>query len=371
MNAYNINIQDVTSKGMIPVIRKRDILRVRMLSHSEKKGIARGAPDIIATSPSGVQKMLSRSEVVQNYRYLSGKKISLAGWKSSSEYTIYKQDNTPSLAMMIPSNCTVNVNNVMANQSGRKGADYIVALADPSGNPIITTIGIIPSAMFKKMYHIPNNEVIQRNKGKGHKLSVKGPGGEQERGYSRKQRQNQVQNRQQLQRPPVRQSNQINYAKDLNMDTASLDFGDGDMYSTPTQQTSPVKPMRREVQQTRVPTQIQNRTQPVQKQPVQRQPVQRQPVQGQPVQNRQQQQQPQNTYRYIATGRLFNSQMQLVGFIVQNQQGQTKNVTTNQMIGLCEKRLVANIMLARQGEDGKIYLRGNNIRIESLPSYNI
>lgn len=357
MDTYSIDIKDVVNRGMIPVVRKRDILRVRIMSSEEKKGLPRGSPDIVAISPSGTQITMSRSEVVKNYSYLSGKKISLAGWKSSNEYTIFKPDNTQAFAMMVPLNCTTLVNGKEANKSGRKNADYIIVLADDSGEPMMQTLGIIPSAMFKKMYHMPNNDVIQRNKGKGHKLFGKGPGGEEERlpQYNNVQQEpiakiSQVPLKQKFAKQPLKQK-PIDFAGELNLDTSSLDFGDSDMYTENTPQSKMPKHDMNMVTASR--------------------PLRTQPLQTQAQTQQQPQAQQHNEYKYMAIGRLINQSGQLVGFVIQNKQQDTRNITLAQMMGLCEKRLVSNIMVTRQAETGKAYLRGNNIRIESLPSYNI
>ena len=352
MDAYTFNLEDIVAKGMIPVIRRRDILMARVMTREEKSSRERGAPDIAVVTPSGQQMILKRSDITSNYTYLSGRKISLAGWKTSNRYTIFKNDNTRAFAMMIPSNCTITVGEKSANTSGRTNPDYVVALATQDGQIDRSTLGIIPSAMFKKMYHIPNNEIIQRNKGKGHKLFGRGPGGDSERAIQPLETpaNNQLNQRQNVK--PLRQP--LNFAEELNIDTESFDFGDDAIYTqqTPQSKSTDLSGM--------------NITGSLSKSPMQGQ------MQGSQQTSQNQQVNNQSGYgKYVAIGRLVNQSNQLVGFIIQNNEGKTKQINLNQMMNLCSKKLISNIMLTRQSETNKVFLRGNNMRIESLPAYNI
>ena len=61
----------------------------------------------------------------------------------------------------------------------------------------------------------------------------------------------------------------------------------------------------------------------------------------------------------------------LVGFIVQNEIGQTKQVDRVEMMRLCQNRAITNISLARHPQTGTNYLRGNGIKIGDLPPHYI
>lgn len=370
VDAYELKLEDIISHGMIPVIRKRDILRVRVMTADEKRSIQHGAPDMVAVTPSGQQLVLKRSDIRGRYTYLSGKKINLAGWSYSNTYMIIRGDHTRAFAMMIPTNCTVRLGNRMANKSGRSGADYIVALESASGDIDRETLGIIPSALFKKMYTIPNNEVIQRNKGKGHKLFGLGPGGDDERGgeipswFSKNTLRNNIQmpvrNRntselpqsQNIGRPVQPASSTLNFADELGMDTR-LDFGDEDLHK---------QPMSGQLagSGTGVMTGMNSAAANALKRQAQQKYQKPQQPQANQVTN----------YEYIAVGRLVSQQGQLVGFLIQNRSGRQKRLTLNQVINLCKQKKVSNIMLVRQ-ENGRLSLRGNNIQIGNLPSYTV
>lgn len=381
MGPLELKLSDVVERGMIPVIRKREIVRARALSRAEKK--AEYAGDILITEPSGRKRMITRQELLKTYTYLNGKKISLSGWKSDKHYIIGRLDNTNAFAMMVPLNCTANVNGTMVNQSNRKSADYIVALASSNGGIDTSTIGIIPSALFKKMYYIPPNEIITRNKGLGHKLFIGGPGGVDERegrrtpGSYRQQvsmgarqpQPRQVQLRQTLAKTPRPadmggtgsmggQSKETpQFTSELNIDTSNIDFGVtqayGDTRARPTQpqaqrlmqgQGQGAWSKRKMSDYSKTPS---TQTQP---QPGQ---VQRQPA------------------SYLAIGRLVDQSGTVVGFVIQNGKGQTKKVTLSEMKELCGRHLVSNIMIALNPANNSYYLRGNNIRIETLTAYPI
>lgn len=308
MEAYTIELDKILSKGMLPVVRKRDILRARTLSRDEKKDIERGGPDILVTSPSGQKYMMHRAELLKSYTYLDGKKISMAGWSSSREYIVARLDNTNALAMMVPLNCTAEVGGAKANQSKRSAGDYIVGLVDESGSIDKETVGIIPAAMFKKMYYMPPNEVITRNLRGSNKLY------------------NPFGNKVNYSRPQEKPSKTIDFTKQLGLDMDAFDFGDKEIAKQPAKQVN---------------TGNMNMAKPKQE----------------------------SQYKYIATGRLINQSGETIGFIIQNKTGQTKDISKAQMMELCRKKLVSNIMLGVKSDTGTQYLRGNNIRLEMLPTY--
>ena len=69
--------------------------------------------------------------------------------------------------------------------------------------------------------------------------------------------------------------------------------------------------------------------------------------------------------------RQINAQRNLEGFVIQNTRGATRNITKQEMMQLCQRKLVTNVMLSRKEETGKYFLRGNGIRIDMLEQYDI
>lgn len=356
---------------MIPVVRKRDIVRARPLSREEKKAES-GQGDILIIEPSGLKRTITRKELLSRYTYLNGKRIGISGWRSSNEYMIGRLDNTNAYAMMVPLNCTVEIQGLQANNSDRKSADYIVALALPNGGVDPNTIGIIPSALFKKMYYIPPNDIITRNKGKGHKLFGKGPGGMDERDNGDYQlptnrvtmgpRREHIVTKQQAPSARAQQSapkQPMQFSDQLNIDTSQIDFGVEQAYSEPTPQVQGNWSRRRlsDISGSQPSGQVRPSANLQKSQNVQ----QTQP--SQPVQ--------QARAPYTAIGRLMNQGGAVVGFVIQRGDGRTTRITVDQMKEICGKHLVSNVMLTLNPATGGYYLRGNNMRLETLTTYQV
>ena len=317
MEKYMLDIDTILNKGMLPVVRKRDILRARVLSREEKRNLERGAPDIEAVSPSGQKVILSRSELLSKYTYLDGKKISMAGWSSSKEYIIARLDNSQGLAMMVPTNCTATVNGRTANAKNRKHGDYIVCLLDEGGAIDHSTIGIMPASIFRKMYYMPPNDVITKN--------LNSKSGSEYYPDKTTNTHSSVENTPQNKTP--------NFAGALNMN--DMDFGDSDMYAQPQKKPAPTN-MRMAQQKNN--DQVSQSSKPTES-------------------------------KYTASARLVNEMGKTVGFIISAKNGKTMNITNQQMMSLCERHLVGNIKISYRSDTGSKYLSGNNIRIDTLPTY--
>ena len=313
MGVANLDLSKILERGMIPVVRKRNIVKARLLPRSEQG--ANGI-DIILTSPSGVKTSINRKTLISRYTYLNGGKISLAGWRSSKEYTVCALDNTNGLAMLVPLRYKLKVNGRIVNGGKRKVGDYIVVDVGEDGRMIQDTIGVLPSSLFKKMYYIPPNEIINRHS---------------------RHRKSQF-NNQSTASCPATKPNNVKEA---------FDFGDSDIY----------KQHDMHMEKSTI-----NYSKPV---------IDKQQYHSEPKTNQSDNSSIHINYKYIAVGRLINSRGELVGFVIQTKDGKSTNITKEQMINACKKKLVSNIMVATRPENGAIFLRGNNIRIENLPSYRI
>lgn len=159
----NIDIQTIPERAFIPVIRRRNILKAQI---DPGKGVKE---DILIQSPMGDSMNIQRKELIRNYRYLQNKKINLHGWRRDTTYTVYQQDGSQMFAMQVPVNLTATVNGSIANSKQSKSGDYIVCYGGADGKVDKRTAHIIQAKMFHKMFSIPNNEVIQRHRGKHNK----------------------------------------------------------------------------------------------------------------------------------------------------------------------------------------------------------
>lgn len=296
---------DIPSKAFIPVIRRTDIVKARPMNKDERKQYDRGGPDILLLTPTGEQRAITRKELMSNYSYLNGKKITITGWTSKSTYTVAKMDNSTLYAMLIPENCTVSILGKLANKN-RNRRDYIICGTDASGDIDRDNVGVLSNSLFRKMFQIPQHDVIARNLGKGNKTfdisNVK-------------------RNRGQVKSKPVNTSKAMDFGLNTN------EFND----------------LAQEIQQ---------------------QPVKKVGTNMNIVKN------DETIKKLTAVGRLMRNGS-IEGFVVQNNKGETRNVTKKEMMMLCNKKLVDNIMLSTNENTGKYYLRGNGIRIEMLQPYDI
>lgn len=279
MGALKLEFDRIPNKALMPVIRKRDIMKARILARKEKERLQPGSPDVLLVSPLGYRQMLSRREFIREYKHINGRRIQLAGWKGGREYFVMKDDNTPAVALFIPRNCNLSVR-------GKKvtGGSYVVCFRGEQGGIDRNRPYFISRALFRKMFTVLPNEIIERNKGKG--------------------------------------------AKDFRASRA--------------------------------------KTKGRQAEPVARPKVLRNTESRQPVISR-------NTKevdnRFEAIGRIVNSQDKIIGFLIRDPNGMSRQVTKREMVALCERELVKNIIVATREADGVKYLRGNGIRIGELRAF--
>lgn len=296
----------IPDKAFIKVIRKRDIVKARPLNREEKKAGDRGGPDIILIGPTGDRRLITRRELLKNYTYINGKKINIRAWTSKKTYLIGRMDNTEAYALGIPSNWRLNLE---TKRQSRGGKDYLICLAGQDGVINRSEVGVIQSSLFRKMYHIPENEVITRNIGKGNKLFT---------GKSKGLNNN---------------KDRIGIKKEVKYEQSSEHKND------------PFKQLVDEMQSEGLNEQKKLNDSAIKKNTVERK-------------------------KYTAKGRLMSNGM-LVGFIIENSAGEVTEITKQDMIKLCKSKLVDNIVLGKKEANGVYYLRGNGIRIEMLEPYEV
>lgn len=272
-----IYVEQLRKEMFIPVIRKREILKAKILSRAEKEkmDIHNGSNDVMVVSPLGKEELINRKEVINKYVYLNDRRVRLAGWKSSRQYMIARDDNTPAVALMMPSNYYIEINNKKIGKG-----KYIIAYLDDQGNIDINSIGSIDKSLFRKMFYMPNNEMLYKYNGT---KSV---------------------------------------AKELDMNIKK-----GNMQS------------KKEVIQKEKPV---NR-------------ISNKPV----VENKE--------LKYSAIARLVDNTDTLVGFMLKDNLGKYKSVSKKELLILCNNGIVDNIVVATMSDTNKKYLRGNGIKIDSLP----
>ena len=304
--------EEIPNSLFIPVIRKRDIVKARPLSRVEKQERESGSPDIILLSPIGEQRFITRKEMVDKYTYLDGKKINIRGWSSNRTYMVGCMDSTRLFAMLVPLNCTISLKGREANKNTKQG-DYIICLSDIDGGINRESANLISNKMFKKMFSVPENNAITRNIGKGNRMF----------------------NLENTKRKKI-------YNREVkNTDDSILNKDEFYMMANEIQKqpssilTNNILSNKEEVKRDKEEVKSNNSSQ-----------------------------------QYIAIGRLMQNGA-LTGFIVQNSNGATRNVTKQEMMRLCQRKMISNIVLSKKENSNAYYLRGNGIRIDMLQSYDI
>ena len=305
MQTITLTINDIPDKVFIPVVRKRDILKAQIITAVEKANLPKGSSDVRTETPLGHEGLLSRNEIMNNYYYLSGHKISLSGWQTGSKYTLSRNDNTPAFAMMIPLNCVVELNGAI-NKAKNETGQYLVCLSDANGEIDRASASIISKPMFRKMFNVTPHEVISRHKGSGNKILGKNVGN-----------------------TAVESTDTGKMVPRQLLEAVA--HGAGDL---------------RQAHEIAIHTSNQKNNQGVGKEKVQ-------------------------VYRFSAVAKLLNEDNKIVGFVIQDNKGMTKQISKREMLNLCSQKLVDNIILATREPEGSKYLRGNGIKIESLASLHI
>ena len=303
VRTITLTMTDIPDKVFIPVVRKRDIIKARILSSSEKSKLPKGSSDVRVETPLGHEGLLSRTEIMGNYFHLSGHKIVLSGWKTGTDYILTRNDHTPAFAMMIPLNCIVELNGNINKKKNETG-QYLVCLTNEKGEIDRESASLLSRPMFRKMFNVTPNEIIAKHKGSGGKLLGKNVGKTVE--------------------------NENSLPEQINTGNKLLSRNN---IAEPSSQP-PVQPL-----------------------------AQKNKPEGPKVQNQ--------DNKLMAVGKLLNEENKIVGFVIQDSKGMTRQISKREMLNLCSQKLVDNIMLATKDTDGSKYLRGNGIKIESLTTFYI
>lgn len=311
MKKLTLVFDDVPDKAFIPVVRKRDILKARILTASDKAKLTKGSSDVHVESPLGHERLMSRNEIINKYNYLNGHKIKMAGWKTGKEYIIMCNDNTNAAAMMIPINCAMSLGGKMVNVKNKEYGEYVVCMQDSNGKIDRSTASVISRSMFRKMFSILPNNVIEKHAGSGN------------RAFNRK---NDIKNtvKEVSKQPELSKVNTGNRIVPVN-NTERRGLSDS---------------IKGNIDKSK------------------------------PVSNVSSKEAPSNS-KFNAVGKLLNENNKIVGFVIKDNNGMTKQVSKKEMLALCTQKLVGNIVIATKEDSGAKYLRGNGIKIESLAPFYV
>lgn len=226
------------------------------------------------------------------------------GWRDGDQHLLIKQDNTPMFAMQVPRNIIIQTQTRRANNGTNKLLDYIVCYGDQQGNPDIAHILVISNKDFKKMFMMPNNKYIQRNKSR-HTGSILKP---------RHRQHSQLRCNLNASRPVYPNSPASQSQHTVNQRPSIQDQKLTMLSKTPIQ----TRQNNDGIKNIRTP---QHQPQP--------QPQLQSGSQQRPEANPKQ-------YEFYAKARIVR-QNQVVGFLIQRIDGKTKKMTTQEVIQLCRQ----------------------------------
>lgn len=332
--------EQLPDRGFIDAVKIRNICMVRIYSAKYKKANKiESNQDVELIQASGERSMITRKELTQNFVHCNGRRIILRRLRSNYKYYVYNMYNQGEMykVLRIPNNCI----GTLGSKEVKPG-HYIVAKAGQDGTVDKTTLSIVTDKMFRKSFKIPMQAIIMKHMhgNPNQEFGLYNPNRlAQVRGYHK---QNSISN---IERsyPQNRQPRH-----EINMGTGLENIMDEEVN---------LSKINKPVEMPNIGS-IRNTNKPVTQKPI--------------TQNKQQSTTTENNtklgYKYTITHRIISSVNKgMVGFVVKEiSSGKSKQLTTQQVMQLCEKRLVDNVMLVTK-ESGMKYLKGNNIRIESLP----
>lgn len=305
-----VNIPD---KGFIDAIKVKDICKARILSKQEKSNIKAGSPDVKITKITGQISYITREQLTKNYVNANGSRIKIPFMRDNKEYLVAAPCNEEYKIIKLPSNCSGQFNGRQV-----KPGSYIVIPATEQGELKREQMSVISSTVFKKMFKIPMQDSIRmvlnnpRHAG-SNKLKL-------------------FKNRQRTQYNNMQHNNVPHIS--LGKQPISADIQGTMQQNTMTyanKQSTMYNP------HTSIKQKLGNKNE-------------------------------QSKYKYRVTGRLVDMNNKPIGFVVTEiATGQTRNLKTNELVQLCMNKLVENVMLVRN-QSGKVFLKGNGCRLESLPS---
>lgn len=298
-----IDFDYIPSKGFIDANLVRGIYNAKILSREQKKGQPAGSGDVVLVSATGGTKIITREELCKNYKHSSGKNIVISFLKTNTNYVVQGKATDKYKAIKLPDNCIGKV----GNKSAQPGS-YVICKVDSSGNLDKSTMTVISPKLFRKMFKVPMQPIIKNHMNGGCNKML---------GLFNKNRNKAVASKPNIAPSLLSKKPSVNIEKSTNnvFDTSKLGLN---------------------------PSNINIGVQP------------------KVVENK---------YKFVATHRIVSmNNKKPLGFVIKEKaSGKSKQMTTAQVSQLCEQKLVENLMVVVKENSGVKFLKGNGMRIESLP----
>lgn len=160
-----VDFNKISDNAFIKAVKTREIMRARLLTKIEKTKINRGGPDVYCQSLNGALGLLTRTDIMRNYKYLNGKKVRVLNWYASDEYFIARPDNIDVMAVKVPKAINIRVKDKVTNTKKSSTGDYIVCAVNEDGSINRESAFIVTSDVFKKMFYISPSALKDRRSG--------------------------------------------------------------------------------------------------------------------------------------------------------------------------------------------------------------
>lgn len=152
-----IEISQLRKEMFMPVVQMRDMARARLVPVEEKKKMGLTDRDVMVESSIHGRRLISRRELVGNFRELNNRAIRLRGWKSGKTYNILGASGVPAFAMKVPQGYELNF-------KGKRipgGKAYLVCRVGESGEPVVMDAQVIRRDRFRRMFSMPMSDQLR------------------------------------------------------------------------------------------------------------------------------------------------------------------------------------------------------------------
>jgi hypothetical protein len=297
--------EEIPEHGFIDAVKVRDICKIKMLTRQERAERNWTQEDVMVKSATGQQTYINRKQLVSNYTHIDGKKITIPYLKSGKVYTVCSNISTNYKVMKLPNNATAAFNG-----SKVQPGSYIICATNQDGSIDKNSMTIVSDKMFRKMFKIPMQDVIQRNMGR-----------------TPKKRFGLFEQRNRYSTPARRIKPRI--------DTSEIGMNPNNINIPTKSNPTNIVFNKQSMGMAGIPQSIEQ----------------------------------ESKYKYRATHRIVDmSSHKLLGFVIQEiKTGKQKQFDVPNVTKMCEQHMVENLMLVRSEKTGIRFLKGNGMRIESLP----
>lgn len=308
-----LRYEDIPDRAFLKALYSVSILVASPVSLGEKAQLKQKGADIKVYAPfEGYTTFLDRKTITSNFTYLDGVSIKLSAWKSKNKYQIKRKVNEVYAVILIPKGVRVTYQGREIIQATAKYASYIICPFTEGEQINRGEFRILSSSLFKRMFVILPDEVIYMAK------------------------------RGELKSQTVKKVRSTPSRSDVKQRPMKLQPMRDDSRNSGTKAADRTHEVRRQQKTETVPI----------------------AANGSGTQ-----------YKYKAVGRVLNASGSLDKFVIESlvSPGSKTVITKAQMVELCKKKAVSNIMLytATSAAEGvarsHVTLRGNGIKISDLP----